>query len=135
MIEICEHVIIVLQLVNSSEFDTMALELYGDPHLLTWIEAAHVTTAATDTTCRIGRSDVVNHDPGALGEPELRIPGQQVDIGEHAAESPSRLPRFVALRLNRVRVSHAGLVHQIFDPPAILDAFFDFGRQFVRNVD
>ena len=54
LIEICEHVIIVLQLVNSSEFDAMALELYGDPHLLTWIEAAHVTTAATDPTCRIG---------------------------------------------------------------------------------
>jgi hypothetical protein len=49
--------------------------------------------------------------------------------------SPSRLPRLVAVRLNRVRVSHASLVHQILEPPAILDGFLDFRRQFVWNVD
>ena len=50
--------------------------------------------------------------------------------------SPSRLPCFVALRLNRVRVSHAGLVHQIFEPPAGHSRWLlDFWRQFVRNVD
>ena len=74
-------------------------------------------------------------DPGVFRDPELRIPGQQVDIGEHAADLPLGPPRFVALRLNRVRVSHAGLINQIFEPPAILDGSLDFRRQFVRNVD
>ena len=49
---------------------------------------------AADPTCRIGRPDVVNHYPRALDEPKVRIPGQQVDIGEHVANLPFRVVVF-----------------------------------------
>ena len=71
LIEIFEHGIVVLQLVNGSEFDTVAFELDSDSHLLARIETAYVTTATTDSPCRIRGSNVINHRPALSVSPSF----------------------------------------------------------------
>ena len=60
MVVVLQSVVIVLHLVNEGQLDAMTLKLNDQTHLAAGIAATDILTAAPDSPCGIGASNLSN---------------------------------------------------------------------------
>ena len=105
---------IVLQLVNSCQFDTVAFKLDRDAHLLAGIAATDVATSSSDTPGGIRRPNLVDYRAATFWQSHTLEPSQQLFVAKHepSSEMTSFAILFFALILQRMDQSYSSFVHQ-----------------------
>src|SRR5215469_6855027 len=135
LIVIFESVWVVFLLVNRGQFHAVALKLDRHSHLAAGVSAAHVRSASLDSTSRVGGANAVDQESGCGRNGASLIPRFQFLVAEHGGPASSAAALRQRALLERIDVTHTGLVDQLLQQAPVPDGRTDFGHQFLWNVN